>query len=56
MNNPYITKPLEIIRKPAVSSKPFYMQIEATTHCNLACKMYTLLLTHTHIKLLGRCL
>jgi radical SAM protein with 4Fe4S-binding SPASM domain len=39
MNNPYITKPLEIIRKPAVSSKPFYMQIEATTHCNLACKM-----------------
>ncbi len=39
MDMTYIKKPLEALAKPSTCSNPFYMQIESTTHCNLACKM-----------------
>lgn len=39
MDSIYLKKPFEIAVKPDKVSQPFYMQVEATTHCNLACKM-----------------
>jgi len=32
-------KAWELARKPEVCAKPFYVQFEVTTHCNLACYM-----------------
>jgi MoaA/NifB/PqqE/SkfB family radical SAM enzyme len=34
-----LRKAWEIARKPDVCGRPWYVQIEATTHCNLACYM-----------------
>lgn len=39
MDMTYIKKPLEVLTKPQECTDPYYMQIESTTHCNLACKM-----------------
>ncbi|MBN1362426.1 MAG: radical SAM protein [Sedimentisphaerales bacterium] len=32
-------KAWEVIRKPLVCARPYYVQFEVTTHCNLACYM-----------------
>jgi MoaA/NifB/PqqE/SkfB family radical SAM enzyme len=35
----FLKKAHEIVRKPEACSRPCYLQLEATTHCNLACYM-----------------
>lgn len=34
-----VRKAWEVVRKPAVCDRPCYVQLEVTTHCNLACYM-----------------
>ncbi len=39
MNRLAVRKAWEAIRKPDVCARPYYVQFEVTTHCNLACYM-----------------
>ncbi len=39
MKHQMVRKAWEALRKPAVCSRPYHVQIEVTTHCNLACYM-----------------
>jgi MoaA/NifB/PqqE/SkfB family radical SAM enzyme len=34
-----VRKAFEVVRKPDVCGRPYYVQFEVTTHCNLACYM-----------------
>jgi radical SAM protein with 4Fe4S-binding SPASM domain len=34
-----VKKAWEVVRKPDVCERPYYVQLEVTTHCNLACYM-----------------
>jgi radical SAM protein with 4Fe4S-binding SPASM domain len=34
-----LRKAWEIVRKPEICARPYYVQLEVTTHCNLACYM-----------------
>lgn len=34
-----VKKAWEVVRKPQVCARPYYVQFEVTTHCNLACYM-----------------
>ncbi len=34
-----VKKAWEVVRKPEVCARPYYVQFEVTTHCNLACYM-----------------
>ena len=34
-----VKKAWEVVRKPEVCGRPWYVQLEVTTHCNLACYM-----------------
>jgi radical SAM protein with 4Fe4S-binding SPASM domain len=34
-----VRKSWEVVRKPEVCGRPYYVQLEVTTHCNLACYM-----------------
>ncbi len=34
-----VRKAWEVVRKPEVCGRPYYVQLEITTHCNLACYM-----------------
>ena len=35
----FVRKVWEVVRKPDVCGRPYYVQLEVTTHCNMACYM-----------------